>query len=214
VVASIVSVENGQEYSAVEQLTVEAPQQQGGGSGGGGGGGGGRNRQNQDIVDEVCLPDWSCTAWTECKKDEQKRVCVDLNKCSADSKTVEERSCMEEQEEDEDNDGDAEGNTVSAAREPLPEPEEHTVDATEEDQGNAGGIGKASGFMNLLDFSLPNMLLALLLMAVLVGTLYKYGWSKGDHRKKPAAVDFLSSSSKDKLGLESYLDDRMARKGR
>jgi hypothetical protein len=163
--------------------------------------------------DGVCLPDWRCTAWTECKNDEQKRVCVDLNKCGPDAKETEKRSCTE-QEEDEDDDTATEGDAISAIREPLPEPEEHTIDASEEDQGDAAGIGKASGFMSLMDLSPVNVIFALLLMATLLGTLYKYGWSKGDKRKQPAAVDFLSSSGEDKLGLESYLDERMSRKGR
>ena len=67
--------------------------------------------------------------------------------------------------------------------------------------------------MSRVDFEPGDVLLALLLMTALVGTLYKYGWSKGDGRKDPAAVNVLGSRS-DKLGLESYINERAARRGK
>ncbi|MBW2997096.1 hypothetical protein KY349_02010 [Candidatus Woesearchaeota archaeon] len=208
VVASVFSEGNEQVYSAVEQFSVAAPQQQS--SGGSGGGGGGGHHRSQDEEQEYCIIDWQCTAWTMCEEGEQKRVCVDMNHCDTEDKKVEERSCTETNTEEENDDGTTEGDTVSATREPLPEPEEHEVDATEEDEGDAAGIGKASGFMNMFKVSPSSIIFALLLMALLLGTLYKYGWSKGDKRKKPAAVDLLGRG--DKIGLESYLDERASRR--
>lgn len=211
VAASVLSEENGQVYSAVEQLTVTAPQQQGSGSGCGGGGGHSSSSSGSDGGGS-CSTDWQCTAWTACDGGEQTRICADMNHCSTeDAKKKETRSCTVTEEEEKNNDADREGDTVSAFREPLPEPEEHEVDAAEEDKGDAAGIGKASGFMNSFKISPVNIIFALLLMALLLGTLYRYGWSKGDKRKRPAAVDVLGGRG-DRIGLESYLDERASRR--
>lgn len=213
--ASITSAQNSQQYSTTEQLTVQ--EQQGGaghGSGGGSGGGSGRTRIDDGDDGDSCTTDWGCTAWSSCSDGEQERTCIDMSGCSTDdARRVETRSCTEEQEQEEDQDDDTggQGTTVNDTREPLPGPEKHEIDATQEDTGDAAGIGKASGFMSALDVSLVNVIFALVLMTVIMGTLYKYGWSKGDGRKKPAAVDYLSTKG-DKLGLEDYLEQRSRRR--
>jgi hypothetical protein len=68
--------------------------------------------------------------------------------------------------------------------------------------------------MSVLDMSLMNVLFALLLAGLLLGVLYKYGWSRGDGRKRPSAIDILGSRGSDGLGLESYLDERASRRGK
>ncbi|MBN1544183.1 hypothetical protein JW898_01840 [Candidatus Woesearchaeota archaeon] len=214
--ASITSEENGITYVGAEQLTVATPQPQ---HSGGGGRGGGSSHTQTVSGGAGCNTEWSCTAWDPCSGGWQSRTCIDLNHCSSDdARKVERRSCTEkeEQEEEADDESDKSGetSTVSASREPLPGPEEHTVDATEEDKGDAAGIGKAAGFMSSLDVSLINVIFALILMTVLVGTLYRYGWSKGDRRRRPAAVDILGSRGGDRLGLESYLEQRQSRRDR
>jgi hypothetical protein len=203
-----VSAGNGVEYTGLKKFSVVAPYTPSVSSSGGGAG---QGTYKQRTEQESCGSDWSCTAWTTCDEGEQKRVCVDLNKCSDETRLTEKRTCTPVEEESDD--GTGQGNAVSAHREPLPTTEEHTVDTTEEDQGDAAGIGKASGFMSALDVSMVNVLFALLLMTVLMGTLYKFGWSKGDNRRKPAAVDYLSSRGGDKLGLDSYLNKRAGRRG-
>ncbi|MBW2972383.1 hypothetical protein KY359_05080, partial [Candidatus Woesearchaeota archaeon] len=219
VIAGVMSQDNGMEFTSTEQLTVAIPQQPSVSGGGGGGGGGHSSYRPRDESGGSCSTDWSCTAWSTCSGGEQERTCVDLNHCSTEDATkVDTRSCTEQEEEEEETDDEVDtagqGHTVNETRRPLPGPEEHEIDATEEDEGDAAGIGKASGFMSTLDVSILNVIFALVLMTILVGTLYKYGWSKGDRRKRPAAVDFLSSRGGDRLGLESYLDDRAVRRGR
>ncbi|MBU2561694.1 MAG: hypothetical protein KKD17_05325 [Nanoarchaeota archaeon] len=210
VTASITSEENGRAYTGAEQLTVATPQPQASGGGGG-------SSYIPTVSGGGCNTDWSCTAWDTCSGGKQARTCIDLNHCSSDdARRIEKRSCTgkEQQEEEANDESDESGerSAVSATREPLPRPEEHTVDATEEDKGDAAGIGKAAGFMSSLDVSLLNVIFALILMTVLVGTLYRYGWSKGDRRKRPAAVDLLGGRG-DRLGLESYLEQRQSRRG-
>jgi hypothetical protein len=64
-----------------------------GSSGGSSGGGGGgyippRNTTSTSggnslsAVEETCVPDWTCSDWLPCIGGEQKRVCVDANKCA------------------------------------------------------------------------------------------------------------------------------------
>ena len=215
IVALVTSQENGQEYTGTSLLTVSSQSHHGEGDGGHGQGGGGRARTSDSPEREItgCSAAWSCTAWTTCSNGKQKRTCVDLNKCSTeDVKKTEKRSCTEQQEEEEDKDDrTGEGNTISAFRNPLPEPEEHEIDTVKKDKRNARGIGKASGFINLVEANLSSLLLALLLMALLVGTLYRYGWGKGDNRKRPAAVDVLGGKG-DRIGLEDYLEKRAAKR--
>ncbi|MFC1740924.1 hypothetical protein ACFL3V_00105 [Nanoarchaeota archaeon] len=213
IVVSIVSVGNGMEFTSTEQLTVATPEQpQVRGGGGGHGGGSGSSGVADTDSSGGCEADWSCTAWTECSSGQQKKICVDLNHCNSDDvKQIKERSCrMPEKTEETENDGSRERVAVSAAREPLPDPEEHTVDTIEEDQGTTAGIGKATGFMSRFDIRPMNIIFALLLMTVLVGTLYRYGWGKGDRRRKPAAVDMLGGRKK--LNLEDYLEGRARRR--
>jgi hypothetical protein len=208
--ASVTSSENGQEYSAAAQLTVSTPQPQAHGNGGGGGGRAHSSSHAEEPGTISCSEDWSCTAWTTCENGRQRRTCVDLNRCGDDTAASEERRCAATHEEEED-DRDTEGNTVSAIREPLPEPEEHEIDATPEDKGDAAGIGKASGFMSMVQANLTSVLISLLLAGILVGMLYRYGWGKGDSRKKPAAMDLLGGRG-DRIGLEDYLNERAARR--
>jgi hypothetical protein len=201
VTASITSAGNGQAYSTTRQLTVSTP------SGGGGGGGGGGTSSYHDDGEDGCSTDWSCTAWSACEDSEQERTCVDLNRCSlGDTSREETRSCTIEEEGEEDA-TDSEADAVSAAREQLPAPEEHQVDAAEEDAGDAAGIGEASGFMSLGDLSWFNVLLALLLATVLVGMLYRYGWKRSS---RPSAKDILGG--REKMDLEGYLESRASRR--
>jgi hypothetical protein len=206
VMASITSAENNQAYSRTKQLAVSTPS---GGGGGGGGGNGGTSSHGDSG--NGCSNDWSCTAWSTCDGGEQERTCVDLNHCSSDDSTKEDsRSCTVNEEEEENEDAtDTETGTVSAVREQLPATEEYAIDASEEDAGDAAGIGEASGFMSLANLSLMNVLLALLLATVLVGTLYKYGWAKGK-KKKFVSQDILGGRTK--MDLESYLDERASRR--
>ncbi len=49
-----------------------------------------------DCVGEVCTPNWSCSAWSECIDGLQNRTCVDLNNCGTPvGKPVETRACEE-----------------------------------------------------------------------------------------------------------------------
>jgi hypothetical protein len=208
--AEIMSAGNSKVYSSTEQLTVATPYQ-----GGGSGGGGSSSSRHRDDDDDGCSTDWSCTAWSMCDGGKQERTCVDLNRCSnEDSSRDEERSCTVKVKEESDDEDDGSGNAtvLSAVREPIPEPEEYAASSAEEDKGDAAGIGKASGFMSGLDLNMTNMLFALLLMGLLIGTLYKFGWSKGDGRKRLSAVDILGRKSN--LGLESYLEERALKRGR
>jgi len=59
------------------------------GGGGGGGGGGGLPRITALTSAELeesseCTPDWVCSDWIECSSGQQKRVCVDANRCETD----------------------------------------------------------------------------------------------------------------------------------
>lgn len=215
ITAAVTSAGNGILFEGTEQLTVSTPRQQGGGSGGGGSSGRTRSSQ-QDLTTNTasCSQDWTCTAWTTCEDGRQERTCVDLNRCStSDTKRTEERQCAQEDNEEGQDVRDTERDPVSAIREPLPGPEEHEIDAAPEDDGDAAGIGKAYGFVKLIGANLSSLLIALLLMALLLGTLYKYGWSRGDSRKTPAAVDLLSGRG-DRIGLEDYLEKRASRRRR
>ncbi|MBW2966957.1 hypothetical protein KY362_00565 [Candidatus Woesearchaeota archaeon] len=213
ITASIVSEENSKTYTDVAPLTVYTPAETAAASSSGGGGGGGHGSYRpSDDDDTGCTQEWSCTAFSPCAEGKQSRTCVDINKCGEDSRRRETITCeMEDEEEEQDNDTDEEeGGTITPAREPLPDAEEHEIDATEEDKGITAGVGKASSFIDLDSVSITDLLLVLALMGMLLGVLYKYGWSKGDNRKKPAAVDFLGGR-RDKLGLEDYLNERASR---
>jgi hypothetical protein len=39
----------------------------------------------QEYSNGSCLPDWDCTAWSECSDDEKTRVCTDSNQCNSTS---------------------------------------------------------------------------------------------------------------------------------
>ncbi len=211
ILASVTSLANGKTYSSTEALAVAT--QQSGVQGGHGGHGG---TSSTTTSAGSCTADWSCTAWTTCSDGKQARTCVDINDCSSDAKKTDTRSCTEKTEKTEETQDDtATGtDTVSAARQPLPESEEQQAVTSGEDEGHAAGIGKASGFMSALSINWSTLIIAMLLMALVMGTLYKYGWSKGDKRKRPAAIDFLGSRSSDGMGLESYLKDRANRRDR
>jgi hypothetical protein len=204
VVAAIESAGNGKAYNSTKTLTVGSPSP----SGRGGGSGSGGKRPSAEVS---CTPDWRCTAWTTCAGGEQTRVCADDNGCSAEG-SREKRSCTVKEKtatEDEDSDASTETAAVSAVREPLSAAEEQQVNQADEDAGNAAGIGKASGFMSSLSVSFSNVLLALALMGLLLGVLYRYGWSKGDGRKRPASIDLLGGRAR--MDLESYLEERSKR---
>lgn len=214
-VTSLVLAENGKEFTSIRTLTVQLPQLPHIQSGSSGGGSGGLSNDDGKTYSLECDTDWSCIAWSPCENGEQERICVDLNECSDDNRKAEQRLCTattektEEQKNDKDDKTGA-GDTVSASREPLPKPEKYTAHATSQDQGSAAGIGKASGFMSNVDISASNVLFALLLMTILLGVLYHYGWGKGDGRKRPHAVDMLGRASR--VELDSYLEQRAARR--
>ena len=74
----------------------------GGGSGGSGGGSGGTppaQGQNQTSSGQnnnataQCVSDWQCTDWLDCSNGNQKRVCVDANKCGTEIRKDETRAC-------------------------------------------------------------------------------------------------------------------------
>ncbi len=207
---TILSDGNSEEYSKTVQLNVQTPQAQG--SSGGSGGGRRSYPDTVQIIEDDCDADWTCTAWTMCEDSMQEKICVDLNSCDDSTKRVETRSCKGEEEEGDDDGETTETDTATASRKPLPEPEEHTVDATGEDEESSAGIGKAIGFMSDITFDWLSALIVLMAAGLIVGVLAKYGWSNGDNRKKPVAVDLLGKG--DRLGLESYLDGRSSRRGK
>jgi len=214
ITASIVSEENSEEYSKTVQFNVQAPQVQSSSSGGSGGSRGRITTDALFTVEDGCESDVRCTAWTMCADTMQEKTCVDLNHCAGSTKRIETRSCDSETDEEE-KDNDIRTTAIAAkpaARSLLPDPEEYTVDATDEDEKYTPGIGKAAGFMSELKFDLTSVLIVLAMMGLIIGVLSKYGWSNGDNRSRPAAVDLLGKG--DKLDLESYLDDRAIRRGK
>lgn len=209
VTASLTSSGNGQIFSRTKQLQVASPV----GGGGGGGHGGGISSSNDD--DEGCSQDWECTAWTMCSGGKQEKTCVDLNHCSTEKKK-ESRNCVESQktltEEKEDEDDTAsEGNAVSATASGIQAPEQYEVDAAAQDESDAAGIGKASGFMTFGSVSAANILFALLLVALLLGVMLKFGWGKVS-KKRPVAQDILATRGRHNMNLEEYLQGRASRK--
>ncbi|MFH1669697.1 MAG: hypothetical protein ABIA62_07260 [Candidatus Woesearchaeota archaeon] len=212
ITAAVLSDGNSEEYVKTVQLTVAVPQVQSSSSGGSGGG---RDNSHNPIqvIENACEKDIRCTAWTMCEDGMQEKTCVDVNKCDGSKKSIETRACNDEPAEEDDNDGETtETAAATAARRPIPKPEKYTIDATDEDEGSTGGIGKATGFMSDLTFDLTSLLIVLATIGLLLGILAKYGWSNGDNRKKPAAIDLLGKG--DRLGLESYLNGRSSRRGR
>ncbi len=211
VVTSVLSSGNGETYTKSADFNVFAPNTGGnGGTGGSGSGSSDRVMVGGAEDSGSCVSDWQCTAWTMCEDGKQEKVCVDMSGCSDDdSRRTETRTCTAKEEDD--NDTIGKGNTINATRTMLPGPEKHTVDTSEENTGTAAGIGKASGFMSKLNLNIMNIIFALLLMSLVMGALYKYGWEKGDRRKKKVAADFLSTKG-DKLGLEDYINSRANRR--
>jgi len=53
-------------------------------SGGGGGGGGGGGSSSKNVVS--CEESWTCSAWSDCVGNSQKRFCTDMNGCGTASK--------------------------------------------------------------------------------------------------------------------------------
>jgi len=207
VTASITSGENSQTYTRTKQLQVLTPSNTYSGSGGGHGG-----SASHDDGTEGCSQDWECTAWTMCSGGKQEKTCVDLNHCSTE-KRKETRTCTDaiKSEEKDNDDTTTEATAISATREQLPDPQEQQVDTTEEDQGDAAGIGKASGFMTFGTISAANIIFALLIAMLLVGGLMKFGWSKIGKRKKPVAADILARRGRS-TSLDEYLEDRASRR--
>jgi len=212
--ARVSSTANGREYTSTRSFAVVAPYVRSSSGGSGGGGHGGSNYE-YDTTSGGCSADFECTAWTSCTGGKQSRVCMDMNRCSTENvKKTEQRTCTVKKEGSKNDDKDTESETIPAAfRRSVSEPEEQQIDTAREDQGAAAGIGKASGFMSAMQVSMANILFALLLMMLVIGVLYKYGWSKGDGRKRPAAIDLLGRRS-DHLGLESYISNRASRRDR
>jgi hypothetical protein len=49
------------------------------------------------VPPPTCIPNWSCTAWSECSNGKQTRTCTDLNNCGTTSgKPIEIRDCQVE----------------------------------------------------------------------------------------------------------------------
>ncbi|NQU78277.1 hypothetical protein HQ545_00760 [Candidatus Woesearchaeota archaeon] len=96
---------------------------------------------------------------------------------------------------------------------PLHKSEECEVATVTKDKRTTIGIGKAYGFMKGLDIGLGKVFLVLALMSMLLGTLHRFGWSKDDNKKNPAAVDVLSCSS-DSLSIDSYMENRNKRRNK
>ncbi len=69
-----------------------------GGSGGGGGGsGGGGSPSTQSNTLGVCIEQWECSDWSDCKEGKQKRLCRDNSACKTEKlKPAESRECQEE----------------------------------------------------------------------------------------------------------------------
>lgn len=79
-----------QSYSLAVSFTEQQPSSQGSSGGGGGGGGSGGS-----YTQPACTELWSCSAWSECLNNVQKRVCTDLNGCSsAEKKPLTSRVCV------------------------------------------------------------------------------------------------------------------------
>jgi hypothetical protein len=206
VTAYIESAANGREYNKTKQLTISTPGQ--GGSGGGGGGGGGGSDSDEEDPEQECESDWSCTAWTSCSGGRQSRTCYDRNGCGDDSRRSEQKSCSDKKKTKTESDTESNKNSgYNAGREsPAANANEESIVVEDDDlKGKSAGIGKATGFMNLLEDNGSMVFFASLLVAVLAG-LYKYGWGK-IKKKTFSAVDVLSTKG-DKLGLEAYLDER------
>ncbi|GEM_PF-1069731 len=69
------------------------------GSGGGGGGGGGSGGGSSAIktTSQVCIEQWECSDWSDCKNGKQKRLCRDNAACKTSKlKPAESRECQEE----------------------------------------------------------------------------------------------------------------------
>ena len=95
---------------------------------------------------------------------------------------------------------------VPVVKKEIPKPDKKEEDIDNKLTGSSVGIGKASSFMSALNFSWSKVLFSMLLMVLVLGTLYKYGWGAVKKRRKHSAGSF--HSNKDRLGLESYLDER------
>lgn len=213
VTATVTSEENNQTYTTSESFTVTtpAPVQTSNSGGGGGSSNYGGNTVDDYEYSSNCNTDWQCTAWTTCADSTQTRICIDYNKCSNDdSSRTEERSCtvIEEEAIDDGFGEDGQTGTGTTVNESVPVAEESEVDETEEDPGDSIGIGKAFGFLNLGKIGLANILFVILAVAMLLGLLYRYGWS----HSKTAPQDVLGG--KTKVDLEDYLNNIHNRRNR
>ncbi len=208
---------NDQTYSDTQVLTVQTPApsgSSGGSSGGGSGGSGHYQTVDVDLSALGCDTEWRCTAWTPCSDGEQQRTCVDVSGCSDDSSSRHEtRSCEEPVVEEKDEQGDdTEAPSVIKTGSEVPEPEVVEVNATEEDSADAAGIGEASGFLNPGIAGVVKTLLVMLLMAMLLTVLYRYGFgAKGRKRLVSKVGTSGKNPGKDRLGLEDYLERRNSR---
>jgi hypothetical protein len=53
--------------------------------------------QEEEIIEEQCVANWSCTKWNTCSNQEQSRTCTDLNACeTTTNKPSETQECVDE----------------------------------------------------------------------------------------------------------------------
>lgn len=71
----------------------------GGGSSSSGGGYVAPTETPNETVEAIstCVEDWTCSDWLDCVKNQQKRICVDYNRCgTTEEKPAETRACVSE----------------------------------------------------------------------------------------------------------------------
>jgi hypothetical protein len=148
-----------------------------------------------------CTSDWDCTAWSSCSGGEQTKTCVDLNDCSENKDET--RACTgpikKEANTDDDTVTTEQTGDDYLAGQPEPADEEQQDVTAEEDTGDSRGVGQATGFLNLSAGKLANLLFVIIGAALLVGLLYKYGWSR-----RTAPQDVLRGRSN--IDLQDYMD--------